>query len=147
VKTLAAAWLCLVVLACASASRQTMATAPQANTAGATPMPAGDPRAQIEELSNRIAAERQQMSLAPPTEPMAAPTAPLGVSHIQDASCHPASTATCSDTCTLSDSICDNAGKICKLADSLPGDDWAAGKCNTAKQTCSGAHKRCCECS
>jgi len=74
VKTLAAAWLCLVVLACASASKQTMATAPQANTGGAAPMPAGDSHAQIEELSNRIAAERQQMSLAPPTEPMAAVT-------------------------------------------------------------------------
>ena len=55
--------------------------------------------------------------------------------------------ATCSDTCQLSDSICDNAKKICDIANQLPGDDWAAKKCSEGNETCSAAKTQCCECS
>jgi hypothetical protein len=39
--------------------------------------------------------------------------------------CRPAETLSCTSSCTLSDSICDNAEKICELAQQLPGDAGA----------------------
>ncbi|MBK9031372.1 MAG: hypothetical protein IPL61_08545 [Myxococcales bacterium] len=53
---------------------------------------------------------------------------------------------TCGDVCTLSDSICGNASKICDLAGQLPGDDWAAERCDAGKATCVTASQRCCAC-
>jgi hypothetical protein len=63
-----------------------------------------------------------------------------------DAACHPAATQTCTDSCKLSDSICDDAKKICDLADQLPGDGWAAGKCASGNASCTDAHAHCCDC-
>jgi hypothetical protein len=149
VKKLLAAWLCAGLVACAAASKQPMnagsAPPPRAQT-----MPA-DSHAEIEQLSQQIDQQRAQMNLPSPApiEPMAAHTSaqvPVPPPHAEDTTCHPASSETCSTSCTLSDSICKNADSICKLADGMPGDDWAAGKCTTAKQTCGDAHKRCCEC-
>jgi len=150
-KKLLAAWLCLAVVACAASRKQAMTEAPaQAGGAPSQAMP-GDAHAEIEQLSQQIEQQRVQLNLPAPqaAEPMSAHTsvqAPVAPPHTQDATCHPAPSQTCSDSCTLSDSICGNADKICKLADGMPGDDWAAGKCSTAKQTCGDAHKRCCDC-
>ncbi len=52
----------------------------------------------------------------------------------------------CTDVCRLTDSICGNAESICRIAGDLPGDKWAAGKCESAKATCSNATERCCKC-
>ena len=42
--------------------------------------------------------------------------------------------------------ICDNAGRICDLADDLPGDTWAAERCDAGKAACARASERCCGC-
>ena len=52
----------------------------------------------------------------------------------------------CRDSCTLATSICDNAGRICRLAQQLSGDNWAAGKCTDAGAVCRQATADCCGC-
>ncbi len=52
----------------------------------------------------------------------------------------------CRDSCTLATSICDNAGRICRIAQQLSGDDWAAGKCTDAGAVCRQATADCCGC-
>ena len=58
-----------------------------------------------------------------------------------------AATGTCGDICVLGTSVCSNALRICDLAGELPGDDWAAKRCNAASASCSIARSRCCSCS
>lgn len=53
---------------------------------------------------------------------------------------------TCGDTCNLKEAICDNAESICRIADELEGDAWAADKCKSAKSSCKEATDRCCAC-
>jgi hypothetical protein len=53
---------------------------------------------------------------------------------------------TCREICDLGDAICDNASAICRIADDLPGDDWARDKCDSAKASCREAEERCCAC-
>jgi hypothetical protein len=58
-----------------------------------------------------------------------------------------AKTETCKDVCTLKDSICKNAGRICELASQLGGtDDNANDKCNQGNASCTAATQRCCGC-
>lgn len=147
VKQVAAGFLCMAIVACASAQRAAVAPTPASDAAGA-PQMADDPHAEIERLSQDIDVARGQIGLTapspigapPPAEAMAA--VPLST----DATCQPAQTDRCTQSCKVSDSICNNAQRICDLAHDLPGDDWAAGKCATAKQTCDTAHERCCTC-
>ncbi|HEY3806367.1 MAG TPA: hypothetical protein VGL61_27370 [Kofleriaceae bacterium] len=127
----------LVGLAIACASEPRPATAPAPTT-----MP-GDstagPHDQIQQLANQIDADRVQLNL-PAASPMAA--AP----ELPAPACTRSPSETCTQTCTLSDSICRNAKQICDLANQLTGDAWAAQKCGDAKSTCGTATKRCCEC-
>ncbi len=61
--------------------------------------------------------------------------------------CETPNGATCRDSCRLADSICDNAEAICRIAtQELRGDNWAAEKCEDAKQTCTAAKSKCCAC-
>jgi hypothetical protein len=53
----------------------------------------------------------------------------------------------CSDVCSLGDAICDNAERICTLADELGNDQLAQEKCTSAKASCREAKQRCCTCS
>jgi hypothetical protein len=124
-----------LALAIACAAQPRSASTPSAMP-GEAPSGSHD---QIQQLANQIDADRLQMNL-PPAEPMAGipPTAPT---------CTRSPSETCTETCTLSDSICRNAKQICDLADQLAGDTWAAGKCTDAKATCEAATRRCCECS
>ena len=55
-------------------------------------------------------------------------------------------TEVCQDTCSLKDAICDNAEKICRIANDLGNDSWAEGKCESAKASCKEATTKCCEC-
>ena len=135
----------LLLGACASAHRQS-AVQPAAAPPGQTMPAGGDPRSQIEQLSQQIDAQRQQMALAPSAHATSMSSAPIAPLSTEDATCKPAPTQTCTDSCRLSDSICDSAKKICDLAKGMPGDAWADGKCNDAKQTCSDAHTKCCGC-
>ena len=53
----------------------------------------------------------------------------------------------CDDRCSLADAICDNAERICTLADELgKGDQLAQEKCSSAKASCREAKQRCCAC-
>ena len=52
----------------------------------------------------------------------------------------------CNDVCNLADAICDNAERICIIADDLD-TAWAADKCTSAKASCREAKQRCCKCS
>ncbi|HEY4245085.1 MAG TPA: hypothetical protein VGM88_34955 [Kofleriaceae bacterium] len=53
----------------------------------------------------------------------------------------------CGDVCSLGDDICDNAERICTLADELGKDDVdAQDKCHSAKASCREAKQRCCDC-
>lgn len=143
-----------LVVACAASPKQAAAPAappPTASTAhGAEPLapPTQDPRGQIEWYSNQIEAQRKQLGM-PETvlQEMSAPPETSPPHAAQDASCHAGASETCHSVCTLSDSICDNADKICKISDDLGDDEWAAGKCASARSTCGDAHKRCCTCS
>lgn len=55
-------------------------------------------------------------------------------------------TPKCQDVCSLANAICENAGRICRIADDLGNDPWARDKCNSAKASCREAKKRCCKC-
>jgi hypothetical protein len=100
---------------------------------------------QIAALDRKITEQRQKMNLPePPLVPNAPEAGPAAVMPV--AACPAAPPEACHDVCTLSDDICDNAGKICELAKNMPGDAWAEGKCASANQTCGQAHDRCCSC-
>nr|HEX4318714.1 hypothetical protein [Kofleriaceae bacterium] len=146
------------IVACASQAPRSasmpVTAAPPPTSAGVMP---GDAHDRITALSQEIAGERQKLGLPEPAE---APQAPpdgdckptcvieqMAVKpHAEDATCHPAQTQACGDTCTLSDSICHDADEICGLARQLATDPWAAGKCKDAQTSCSAAHDRCCGC-
>jgi hypothetical protein len=53
--------------------------------------------------------------------------------------------ATCQDSCTLSDHICENAELICKIADELGKHDRAQEKCTSSKASCREAKQKCCD--
>jgi hypothetical protein len=141
--------VCAVAIACGAARP------PPAAPAAAPDMgqvASGDPHDEIAALDREIAAQLSRAQVAPPTaacsgaacaaamaEPFATPTP-------TDPACHPQSSARCQDVCTLSDSICKNQQRICELANQLAGDDWAAGKCTSARASCQAAHDRCCSC-
>ena len=56
--------------------------------------------------------------------------------------------STCADVCSIAENICDNAERICTLADELgKQDDFAQGKCTSAKTSCREGKQRCCGCS
>lgn len=156
VKQLVAATLVMAIVACAGAKRQapSPAVAPRETAPAAaveprpvSPMP-GDPRTEIEELSQAIEARRADLGLAePPPVASPGPATPMAtIPSSTDATCRPAKTERCTSSCTLSDSICKNAARICELASQLEGDAWAANKCTRAKQTCTAAHDTCCSC-
>lgn len=141
-------------VACAAAPRNAAAP-PMArqSDAGMTPIPGGE-HAQIDQLMNDI--ERSATSpalgltIAPAPEVTCAPTCeiqPMAVKPpSQDAACTHGQGSTCTQACTLADTICGDAEKICDIAKKLGNDAWAAGKCESAQTSCTDAHSRCCDC-
>lgn len=116
----------------------------------------GDPRAEIDRLDAQIAAEMERLG-QPRPEPAAgactADCAPQSMAAAatsaksEDPACKPAATATCSDACTLKQSICANAARICEIAAQLGGADaYANDKCNRGTASCEAAKQRCCNC-
>ncbi|HTJ41108.1 MAG TPA: hypothetical protein VL463_03405 [Kofleriaceae bacterium] len=107
----------------------------------------GDRHTEIEELDREIQAQLGGASITAPTadEIEAARAMPLDfVAKV--CTPPPAPSETCTDACKLGDSICHDAGRICELADELPGDAWAADKCASGKAACERAQQRCCDC-
>ena len=133
-------YLVLVVVACGG-SKAAMRPAAAPAEAGGSEM-AANPHDEIVELEKQIDADRARAQLAEPVplpETARVPMATLPA-------CQPAKTERCTTSCTLADSICKNAEKICKLAQELPGDGWAADHCARANKTCEDAHAQCCGC-
>lgn len=152
----AAAWwcaglACVVLAACAASSSPPSAVSPIASE----PMMPGDPRAQIDALDREIDAGLAELSVTPPLpacvaaascaglvpEPMAMPPV------TEDPACQPGASDACTDTCTLAGSICENATRICELAQQLGGADaYANEKCAKGNASCDVARERCCTC-
>ena len=131
-----------VVVACASSMSQSRpGAAPEAQTGA----PAGSPHEQIDALSQEIDQQRAQLKL-PATPHAMTPMVATGSNVPPTVACVRNPSAVCSQTCQLSDSICDNAKKICDIAKQLPADDWAAKKCSDGNETCSAAKTQCCDC-
>ncbi|HTL33935.1 MAG TPA: hypothetical protein VL326_12460 [Kofleriaceae bacterium] len=152
-----AASLCMfVVAACAmGGSKKSAMMAPPTATdgggpAGAQPDMAGmSPKQELDARFAQLEQERQQMQLGEPQVQAGAPAEPLAATaqwSKTDATCKPAPSETCQTSCKLSDSICDNATKICKLSDELQPDDDAAAKCAKSTKTCKTSHEKCCGC-
>lgn len=114
------------------------------------------PRAEIDELDARITADLQKLNEPRPPSPPNACTAscePQAMSGAatsatsDDASCAPAKTETCTESCNLKKSICEAAGRICTIASDLGGTDaYANEKCHSGSASCEAAKKRCCNC-
>jgi hypothetical protein len=117
-------------------------------TTGERPIEPGSPHAEIAQLAQQIEDGRVRLALPAPAATGCEPSCvqPMSVEPLSDAQCHRGQSDTCSQTCTLSDSICGNAHKICELASQLPGDAWADKKCTEGKSTCEAAHAKCCAC-
>ncbi|HVV82828.1 MAG TPA: hypothetical protein VHE35_07095 [Kofleriaceae bacterium] len=84
-----------------------------------------------------------------PVEPPTPTPTPVPMSDVEGtarATCERSPRPVCQDVCNLSDSICDAAAEICQLAGSLPGDAWAAGRCDAGKGSCATSRERCCHC-
>jgi hypothetical protein len=132
----------LAAIACA-AQRPDVAAPPPSNSlspvaANSDPNPDNELHRQIHQLEQAIDAPRTQLGIAPPVDPMATLSA--------ERNCTPGPSAACQDVCRLDESICDNAKKICLLADQLTDDAWAAQQCVNARATCDASHDKCCAC-
>jgi hypothetical protein len=142
------AW-CAVAIACGGA-KTTTAAAP--TTAPAAERGSGDPHAEIDALDRQITDDLARAKAPPPMGTCTgaacaeAMSRPFTTPSITDPQCHRASSAQCDDLCTIATSICTNQERICTLARRLPGDEWAAGKCDRARASCTAAHERCCSC-
>src|ERR1700733_468949 len=102
----AGVWLAAI----AGAGPQTSAIVPPPPTATSN-----DPHQQIQALAQAIDTDRTQLGIAAPVNPMAT------LSAVRE--CTPGPSTACHDVCRLDDSICDNAKKICDLADQLTNDE------------------------
>lgn len=136
-----------VVVACGgskSALKSGASPAPATNLPGEAGAPQSDPRAQINQLDAQITADLERLAMPRPT---ALPTmSPEEMSAGGVPTCTAPATATCTDSCKLADSICENAGRICSLAGQLGNDPWANEKCSSGTASCEAARKRCCDC-
>ena len=147
------------LVACASAGKQRMVSAPPSAAdagAGAT-MPGGSSEhAEIAQLDQAITDELTKRGLAVPAESTCGPACDMTAIAMdskpvtQDPrmqSCKPGASDTCQDSCTLSDSICNNADRICTIAHQLGDRDaYANDKCVRGSQSCQASKQRCCSC-
>jgi hypothetical protein len=147
--------LLATLLACGAGAPKAVTTAPPPQAvpdsgAGGGALP--DLKAEIAQAEQQILADLQALQLSPPpalapgtavTAMSATPTPPT-----TDPACVRSERDTCKTSCQLADSICNNASKICKIAnDSLGGTDgWANGKCTSGNASCESARTKCCGC-
>lgn len=104
---------------------------------------------QITALWTQIRGFRHEMGMDVEPSPILIAQPPMNVNDAKRA-CPDAHKVpeSCNDVCSLADAICDNAEAICGLADELgKTDDFAQGKCTSAKASCREAKQRCCGCS
>lgn len=159
IKGLLAGACCALVIACA-ANKMSPAAAPLSSspgTDGAGGPPNGmAPREEIEALDHEIEASLTSMGVRPTPPAACAATASCSQAVPQalalkpaaeDNTCKPGASDTCKDSCTLSDSICKNADRICVLAQQLGGADaYANETCSRGNDSCKASRERCCAC-
>ena len=113
------------------------------------------PRAELDQLDADISAQMARLGVERPAPPPNACTAdcaePMSTAAAAavatDPRCKPAKSEKCTESCTLKDSICKNAGRICEIASQLGGNDaYANDKCNSGTASCDAAKQRCCSC-
>jgi hypothetical protein len=148
---------CWVVVAACGGSKQAASTMAAPTAGGAETSPAtmpGDPRNEIDRLAKEIddaLAGAGVATLAPAACEMShsCTAEPFGMPpRVEDPTCKPSASDTCTQSCTLSDSVCANADKICNLAKQLGGaDDYANEKCQSANDSCKRTRDKCCGCS
>jgi hypothetical protein len=119
------------------------------------PPPPGDPRAEIDKLDREISSLMQTLNEPRPAAPpltcaadcAQAMSGAAETAVLKDPTCTPGASETCKESCTLKDSICTNAKRICTIASDLGGNDaYANDKCNSGSTSCEAAKKRCCSC-
>jgi len=149
---------CVALLAVALLAMGLACGGSRPKAAASAPSPAAaemreEPRAQIEALDREIASDMAKANVAPPViAPCSGPSCaaamstPFATPTTIDSVCRTAQSQRCTDVCTLSTSICNNQQKICDLAKQLPGDDWAANKCESARASCKASNESCCTC-
>jgi hypothetical protein len=152
--------LCLFFCGCGGSPKAQMMATPATAEAGMARAPA-DVRAEIERLHSQITELRQGagMPAEPSAEnvcaevestdavPMGAQTGETSPPDLRKDECEaPPAASECSDACELRAAICDNANSICRLAQDLAGDAWAAEKCQSARASCQEAQEYCCGC-
>ena len=100
------------------------AAPPPTSSDTAAPIPQ-DSHAQIEQLDREIADARTKLGLpeVAPVAPCTGPDCQMSTPMVStaDPSCHPGASDSCSNTCTLADSICGNATKICEAREADAG--------------------------
>jgi hypothetical protein len=151
-----------VLVACAAGgSKPAMRATPQVATGGADasimPQPDGSAEhAEIAQLDQAITDELTKRNLAVPADATCGPACDMTAIAMDSKpvtddprmqSCKPGASDTCQDSCTLSDSICKNADRICSLAHQLGDHDaYANDKCVRGSQSCQASKQRCCSC-
>lgn len=150
---------CAALIACAASSDKSRTSTAPGVAGSSEPRGASPAHEEIARLDAAIDAELAKRSLPPAPAPpcagvgcagAAATAVELGVGPRVESdpkTCKPGPSDTCKDSCTLADSICTNAGKICDLAKQLGDDDaWANEKCAKGTDSCKRSEQRCCSC-
>jgi hypothetical protein len=110
---------------------------------------------EIARLDSQIDAELTQRSLPRAGPPScsgascltAAGAIPMGsLKRVEGPSCKAPVNDTCKDSCTMADSICKNAERICTISKQLDNDAWANEKCVKGSESCTQSNKLCCSC-
>ena len=147
--------LSVAALSCASAKKQAAGSAPPTDGAAApeaTPDWQLTRKQEIRAAWDKIGELRQDPRLGLTREPAGSLNGATPLSDLRqcvegvEGPEEPAVSEQCSDVCNIKDAICDNAEDICRLADELEGDVWAADKCSSAKASCKEAKEICCGC-
>lgn len=145
---------CALLLACA-AGQKTATMPASASDAGLAPGASSPAHDEITRLEAEIDAELVRRSLAPAAPPScsgascAAASAAVAMGsfqRVEGPSCKAPVNETCKDSCTMSDSICKNAERICTIAKQLENDAWANEKCVKGSESCTQSQKLCCGC-
>lgn len=134
------------LVACGAAAHKS-ASAPTGSVDGA-PAAMTPQRTELDELDRKITEELGQLGLSP--APVGPESLPVPAADIlvptADPTCKPSPSDTCKAQCTLGESICTNAKRICEIAAELGNDSYANGKCTSGKASCDAARGRCCGC-
>lgn len=148
---LALAAACLAAIACGAGSARSSAPPVAPGINAAPEVGPRDVHAEIEELDRSISAKLARAQIPPPVATCSGATCATAMSEpfttpATDPNCRPSPGDRCSNLCTLATSICRDHERICRLAQQLGDDEWAANKCTQARASCQAAHDTCCEC-